>query len=126
VLQIAWTATASAATLDRVRQTGKLTLGYRTDAPPFSHKDESGNPDGYAVSLCKAVAEKVKSISASRLGRGVGSGEARINLKLCRRARLTWLCGAADTLASRKDVDFSIPIFPVESEHFSVPTLPPD
>src|SRR6476659_3430682 len=52
---------ASAATLDRMQQTGKLTLGYRTDAQPFSYKDESGNAAGYAVRLCQQVAEKIKS-----------------------------------------------------------------
>lgn len=113
VLQIAWTATASAATLDRVRQTGKLTLGYRTDAPPFSHKDESGNPDGYAVSLCKAVAEKVKSdLSLPDLAVEWVPVTGEDQFKAVQESKVDLLCGAADTLANRKDVDFSIPIFP--------------
>ena len=48
--------TASAAgTLDRIRQNGKVMLGYRSDAKPFSYRDESGNPAGYSVALCQAV-----------------------------------------------------------------------
>ena len=78
VLQIAWTATASAATLDRVRETGKLTLGYRTDARPFSYKDETGNADGYAVALCKQIVEQLKSTAgALNFDRGVGSSHGR-------------------------------------------------
>jgi ABC-type amino acid transport substrate-binding protein len=113
VLQIAWTATASAATLDRVRQTGKLTLGYRTDAPPFSQKDESGNPDGYAVSLCKDVAERVKSyLTLPDLAVEWVPVTSEDQFKAVQENKVDLLCGAADTLASRKDVDFSIPIFP--------------
>jgi ABC-type amino acid transport substrate-binding protein len=113
VLPIAWTATASAATLDRVRQTGKLTLGYRTDARPFSYKDESGNPDGYAVSLCKVVAEKMKSdLSLHDLAVEWVPVTGEDQFKAMQENKVDLLCGAADTLASRKDVDFSIPIFP--------------
>ena len=53
--------TASAATLDRVKQTGKLTLGYQTDARPFSYRDEAGKPAGYAVALCQKIADQVKA-----------------------------------------------------------------
>ena len=113
VLQIAWTVTASAATLDRVRQTGKLTLGYRTDARPFSYKDESGKPDGYAVSLCKDVAKKVKSdLSLPDLAVEWVPVTGEDQFKAVQENKVDLLCGAADTLASRKDVDFSVPIFP--------------
>ena len=36
------------------------------------------------------------------------------------------LCGVDETLSGRKDVDFSIPVFPGELEHFCVPMLRPD
>src|SRR5262249_44447506 len=52
---------AEAATLDRVRQTGKLTLGYRVDAKPFSYQDASGKPVGYSVSLCESIADEIKT-----------------------------------------------------------------
>ena len=37
---------AAAGTLDRIRQAGKIELGYRNDARPFSNKDESGKAAG--------------------------------------------------------------------------------
>ena len=40
---------------------GKLTLGYRADARPFSYRDEAGKPAGYSVALCQKIAEQVKT-----------------------------------------------------------------
>jgi ABC-type amino acid transport substrate-binding protein len=60
VLTAVHTAPASAATLDRVKAAGKLTLGYRTDAQPFSYRDSSGAPAGYSVALCQKIADQVK------------------------------------------------------------------
>src|SRR4249919_1152905 len=51
----------AAGALARARQEGKLVLGYRTDAQPFSYRDESGNAAGYSVELCKHVAAAVKA-----------------------------------------------------------------
>ena len=50
-----------AGTLDQIKQAGKITLGYREDAKPFSSKDASGNPAGFTVMLCNAVVEHLKS-----------------------------------------------------------------
>ena len=44
--------TAGAATLDRIREAGKLNIGYATDARPFSY-EEAGKPTGYSVALCE-------------------------------------------------------------------------
>src|SRR4030095_14586184 len=49
--------TFAAATLDRVRQSGKIALGYQADAQPFSYRADAGNPPVYSVALCKAVAD---------------------------------------------------------------------
>ena len=37
---------ASAATLDRIRETGTIRLGYLADARPFSFRNEAGGADG--------------------------------------------------------------------------------
>ena len=108
-----WPTPASAATLDRVKQTGKLNLGYRADGRPFSYRDESGNADGYAVALCKAVAEQVKSDQGlSTLAVEWVPVTVEDQFKAVQENKVDLLCGAAETLSSRKDVDFSVPIFP--------------
>ena len=51
---------ASAATLDRIRESGSIKLGYLADARPFSFRNEAGAAEGYAVTLCQQVADQVK------------------------------------------------------------------
>jgi len=46
--------------LDKIRDTGTITLGYRESALPFSFADDKGQPAGYAVDLCLRVAEAAK------------------------------------------------------------------
>jgi ABC-type amino acid transport substrate-binding protein len=113
LLPMPWAVPASAATLDRVRETGKLTLGYRTDARPFSYQDESGKADGYAVVLCKQLAEGLKSeLGLSDLAVEWVPVTTEDQFKAVKENKVDLLCGAAETLTNRKDVDFSIPIFP--------------
>jgi ABC-type amino acid transport substrate-binding protein len=113
VLPFALAVPVLAATLDRVRDSGKLTLGYRADARPFSYGDEAGTADGFAVALCNEVAERVKS----ELGLSTVTVEwvpvtVEDQLQAVKENKVDLLCGAAETLAARKEVDFSIPIFP--------------
>ena len=39
-----WAQDASAAVLDRIRDSGVLKIGYREDAAPFSYKNDIGEP----------------------------------------------------------------------------------
>ena len=100
-------------TLDRVRQSGKLTFGYRADARPLSYRDESGAPDGYSVALCRKIAEDLKvQLGLRELAvdfEVVGTDE---RFRAVQEGRIDVLCGAATaTLGRRADVGFSIPIF---------------
>jgi len=52
---------ASAATLDRIRETGTIRLGYLADARPFSFRNDAGAADGFTVVLCQQIAGQVKS-----------------------------------------------------------------
>lgn len=46
-------------TLARIKRTGTIRLGHRADAVPFSFLDARGRPVGYALDLCRAVADDV-------------------------------------------------------------------
>jgi ABC-type amino acid transport substrate-binding protein len=113
ILPFATATLGAAATLDRLRDSGKITLGYRDDARPFSYRDESGNADGYAVGLCKAVADQIKSdqglSSLTMEWVAVGVDD---QFQAVKDGKVDLLCGAAETLTALKDVDFSVPIFP--------------
>ena len=107
VLSLALAVPVIAATLDRVRETGKLVLGYRTDGRPFSYKDESGNAAGYAVALCNEVAEQVKS----ELGLPTLTVEwvpvtIEDQFQAVKENKVDLLCGAAETLNKPKGCRF--------------------
>jgi ABC-type amino acid transport substrate-binding protein len=50
---------AGAQTLERVRDSGVFKIGFREDAAPYSYKNKIGQPAGYSVELCRAVATDV-------------------------------------------------------------------
>ena len=103
----------AAGTLDGIVKSGKLTLGYRTDARPFSYKDESGNPAGYSVALCGRIAEQLKTelkLSALTLNWVPVTPEDRF--RSLADGKVDLLCGADSvTLSRRKEVSFSIPTY---------------
>ena len=47
-------------TLDKIKETGVIQLGYREASPPFSFLDKDGKPAGYSVNLCERVAEDIR------------------------------------------------------------------
>jgi len=47
-------------TLDQIKKSGEIRVGYRSDAPPLSFTDSTGQAAGYAVELCKRIATAVK------------------------------------------------------------------
>jgi len=104
---------APASTLDRIREAGKLTLGYRVDARPLSYQDESGKPAGYSIALCERIAEEVKAelgLSTLTVDWVPVAGEDRF--QAVQQGKLDLLCGTDDaTLGRRKEVGFSIPIY---------------
>ena len=47
-------------TLQKIKETGSIDLGYRETSPPLSFADKDGKPAGYSVELCQHVAQTVK------------------------------------------------------------------
>lgn len=52
-------APATAGTLEKIAQTGVLTIGYKI-AVPFAYQDDAGRPIGYSIDLCLKVADAIK------------------------------------------------------------------
>jgi ABC-type amino acid transport substrate-binding protein len=105
---------ASAGTLDRVRDAGKIKFGYRTDARPFSYNDESGKAAGYSVALCSRVAEQVRAeLALPTLAVEWVPVTLEGRFSDLRQGNVDLLCGADSvTLSRRREAAFSIPIFP--------------
>lgn len=103
-------AAAQAQTLERVKSAGTFTIGYREDAAPYSYKNALGEPDGYSVELCRAIATNVKD--------ALGLAEIKVvyqpvttgdRFKAVQDGRIDILCGATTvTLSRRALVDFSL------------------
>jgi ABC-type amino acid transport substrate-binding protein len=104
---------AAAQTLERVRDSGVLRIGYRDDAAPYSYKNAIGQPTGYTVTLCQAVATDI----AAEVGRAELAVEYVLvntedRFKALQDGRIDLLCSAdTATLTRRALIDFSIPTF---------------
>jgi len=105
--------TASAGTLDRLGQEKAVRIAYREDAPPFSYKDRLGEPAGFMVDLCRAVAKKLaeqRSLSELKVVYVPVTAADRFDAITQQKADL--LCEPTSvTLSRREQVDFSIPTF---------------
>jgi polar amino acid transport system substrate-binding protein len=105
---------SAAGTLDKIRQSGKVALGYRADAQPFSYRDESGNPTGFSVALCQAIADGLKAdLGLANLSVEWVPVTLDDRFSAVQQGKVDLLCGAeTETLSRRKEVSFSLPIFP--------------
>jgi polar amino acid transport system substrate-binding protein/glutamate/aspartate transport system substrate-binding protein len=111
---LAFTATTGfAGTLDRIRESGTLKIGFRDDAPPFSYKDSVGEPAGYSVALCRAVAADIKDqLGLEELSLDYVPVTAENRFQAVSDGDVDLLCGATTaTLERRETVDFSISTF---------------
>jgi ABC-type amino acid transport substrate-binding protein len=105
-----WPAWA-AGTLDKVRSSGRLTIGYVSDMRPFAYADASGKPSGYAVALCAKVADAVRAeLKQPSLAVDFSPLPRDEALRAVDQGKVDLLCGAVPTLERRALVDFSIPI----------------
>lgn len=104
---------ALAQTLERIKETGVLKVGYRQDAAPYSYADDTGVPAGYTVDLCRAVAADVKrQLSLQDLEIKYLSVGAEDRFEAVKSGKIDLLCGATTaTLSRREIVDFSLPTF---------------
>lgn len=105
---------AKADTLDRIRTAGALTLGYYDGERPFSYKDEAGQPAGFSVALCQKIADDIKTeLGLPSLTVKWAPVTIADRFVAIQQGRIDLLCGG-DTVSQsgRKEVSFSLPIFP--------------
>lgn len=102
----------AAGTLDKVKDSGKLVLGYRADTRPFAFSD-GGKPAGFSVALCQKVADAVKAeLKLPSLAVEFVPLTAADRFEAVQQGRADLSCGTdTPTLQRRALVDFSIPIF---------------
>jgi len=104
---------ACAQTLDKIRKSGVITLGYIDGAAPFSYADGNGQPQGYSVELCNAVAEGVAA-QLKRQGLKVRWVKLTIQDRIdaVRAGKVDLECSTTTwTLSRQQLVDFSLVTF---------------
>jgi ABC-type amino acid transport substrate-binding protein len=106
-------AAAPSPTLDRIKDARAITLGYRSDAAPFSFKDRDGRVLGYSVELCARVATAIqKELGLAEMKVLWEPLEAAGRIAAVASGRVDIECGTTTASLSRmKAVDFSLPIF---------------
>jgi ABC-type amino acid transport substrate-binding protein len=113
LLALALPAAALADTLAGIKERGTIRLGVRTDATAFSYKNELGEPAGYTVELCRAIATDLKHhLDLADLTVEYVEVTTQDRFDAVTEGRIDLLCGATTvTLARRAIVDFSVPTF---------------
>jgi|APTNR8051073442_1049403.scaffolds.fasta_scaffold14521_1 ABC-type amino acid transport substrate-binding protein len=100
---------AQAATLERIKETGTIRIGYREHQPPMSFADATGQPVGYTIDLCTRIATAVKE--------ELGIGDLKVEyvavtpgerFEALISEKIDILCGATTkTLSRMEEVDFT-------------------
>ncbi|MDM0042909.1 amino acid ABC transporter substrate-binding protein [Variovorax dokdonensis] len=99
--------------LDKIKSSGQINVGYRSDAAPFSYLDDRKQPMGYSIDICGAVVEQIKQ--------QLGLSELRVKMtpiavdrvmRFVKDGVVDILCSStSDTPERREEVSFSKPIY---------------
>ncbi len=103
----------SASTLDKVKQSGQMTLAYRESSIPFSYLDDKAQPVGFGNDICLKVVDAVK--------KATGRADLKVNLQavtsanripLLQNGTIDIECGSTTNNSERqKQVTFAINYF---------------
>ena len=100
-------------TLDRIKQTGVVNLGFRENSLPFSYKNaEQGDPLGYSIDVCNALVDALTAETGKPLTVKYVpvTGESRFPYVVDGKIDLE--CGnSTNTKARREKVTFSMPLY---------------
>jgi ABC-type amino acid transport substrate-binding protein len=106
-------AVAAENTLQRIRHTQTIRLGYLEGSAPFSFTGSDKSPQGYSVDLCQRVAASLKRQMALRELKVVWVPlQLRDRIEAVRAGRIDIECGTTTwSLSRQKLVDFSLITF---------------
>ena len=104
---------AQSATLDKIRKTGVITMGYVEGSMPFSFKDAGGQPQGYSGALCNEIAAGIRAqLKLAQLETRWVSLTIQDRINAVRSGRVDIECSTTTwTLSRQAEVDFSLITF---------------
>ena len=103
----------SAQTLDKIRKSGTITLGYVDNAAPFAYLDSNTEPQGYSLDLCRAWADSIgEQLKRPNLKTRWVKLTLQNRIDAVRKGEVDVECGTATwTLGRQRLVDFSLITF---------------
>jgi len=106
-------AAAQTGTLEKIRQTGVITMGYTDGSAPFSSRDANGQPQGYSVELCREIASGIRAqLKLTALETRWVELTIQNRLEAVRSGRVDIECSTTTwTLSRAAEVDFSLITF---------------
>lgn len=103
---------AGAQTLERIRTSQEVRIGYLADLAPFSSTID-GQARGYAIELCQQVVEQIRQEQGgAQLQPRFLAMDLQEGLAAVHDGKLDLFCGSTvETLERRRQVSFSVPIY---------------
>jgi ABC-type amino acid transport substrate-binding protein len=104
---------AQTSTLDKVKQSGTITLAYREASIPFSYLDDKAQPTGFAYEICEKIVDKVKvTTGRSDLKKQYQAVTSANRIPLLQNGTVDIECGSTTNNSERsKQVQFAINYF---------------
>lgn len=102
-------AAENSSTLDQIKKSGKIRIGFRQSEPPMSFLDGNGNPVGYSIDLCSRIVTAVKTeLNKTDLSVEYLPVNAKTRFSALSDNEIDILCGSTTkTLSRGKLVDFT-------------------
>ena len=95
-------------TLQQIKKTGKIKIGYRTSQPPMSFLGKDGHPSGYSIDICKDIVTEVEKIIGADVKVEYVPITAEKRFDALDNNKIDILCGSTTkTLSRSKIVDFT-------------------
>ncbi len=100
-------------TLERIKTTGTIIIGYRTGSIPISYVDENKKPIGYGVDICNRVAARVRDrLGMTTINIQYSEVDSSNRIPNLVSGKIDLECGSTTNNADRrKQVDFAIPYY---------------
>lgn len=99
-------------TLEKIKQTGEISIGYRESSVPFSYLDENRKPVGYTIDICNRIVANIEK----KLGKKIAvkyvpvNGQTRIPLTV--NGTIDAECGSTtNNLTRQQQVEYLPTIF---------------
>lgn len=102
---------SQAGELEKIKSAGRITIAYRESSIPFSYVDANKQPVGYAIDLCRKIADAVRShLHMSSLPVSYLAVTSSSRIPSIAEGKASLECGSTTNNAERRKlVDFTIP-----------------